>query len=133
MGDPGSESQEVILPGRRGLIIRAGPGQIRAPERIRILEENNMASATISFQPSAPAAWQEKPSQAFRGADPASEFQDAHLHSRSSNAPVAPDAFSGMIGSRGSIHRRKQQVSTNASTIAAVLYEGATAHDSHVV
>src|SRR6266403_1304261 len=90
MGDPGSESQEVILPGRRGLIIRAGPGRLRAPERIRILEENNMASATISFQPSAPAAWQEKSSQAFRGADPASEFEDANLHSRSSNAPVAP-------------------------------------------
>src|SRR5258708_21461382 len=112
MGDPGNESQEVILPRRRGLIIRAGSGQLRAPERIQILEENNMASATISFQPSAPAAWQEKPSQAFRGADSASEFEDANLHSRPSNAPAAPDAFAGMIGSSEAIQRVKKQVRT---------------------
>src|SRR5258706_10934823 len=110
MGDPGSESQEVIVPGRRGLIIRAGPGRLRAPERIRILEENNMASATISFQPSAPAAWQEKPSQAFRGAGPASEFEDANLHLRSSNRPFAPDAFSGMVGLSEPIQPLKERV-----------------------
>src|SRR6266478_2451839 len=81
MGDPGNESQEVIRPGRRGLITRAGSGQLRAPERIQILEENNMASATISFQPSAPAAWQEKPSQAFRGAR--SEEHTSELQSQS--------------------------------------------------
>src|SRR5258707_3107786 len=133
MGDPGSESQEVILPGRRGLIIRAGPGRLRAPERIRILEENNMASATISFQPSAPAAWQEKPSQAFRGAGPASEFEDANLHSPSSNAPVAPDAFAGMIGSSEAIQRVKQHVRTVASTDSTVLLEGETGTGKELV
>src|SRR5260370_30085771 len=136
MGDQGSESQEVILPGWRGLIIRAGPGQIRAPERIRILEENNMASATISFQPSAPAAWQEKPSQAFRGADPAPEFGDANLHSRSSNAPVAPDgpdAFAGMIGSSEAIQRVKKQVRTVALTDSTVLLEGETGTGKELV
>src|SRR5258708_12349436 len=116
MGDPGNESQEVILPRRRGLIIRAGSGRLRAPERIQILEENNMASATISFQPSAPAAWQEKPSQAFRGADPASEFQHANLHSRSSNAPVPPNAFAGMIGSSSPIHPLSHPSHTIPST-----------------
>jgi len=115
------------------LIIRAGPGQIRAPDRIRILEENNMASATISFQPSAPAAWQEKPSQAFRGADPASEFEDANLHSRSSNAPVAPDAFAGMIGSSEAIQRVKKQVRTVASTDSTVLLEGETGTGKELV
>jgi len=118
------------------LIIRAGPGQIRAPDRIRILEENNMASATISFQPSAPAAWQEKSSQAFRGADPASEFEDANLHSRSSNAPVAPDgpdAFAGMIGSSEAIQRVKKQVRTVASTDSTVLLEGETGTGKELV
>ena len=133
MGDPGNKSQEVIRPGRRGLIIRAGPGQLRAPERIQILEENNMASATISFQPSAPAAWQEKPSQAFRGADSASEFEDANLHSRSSNAPVAPDAFAGMIGSSEAIQRVKKQVRTVALTDSTVLLEGETGTGKELV
>src|SRR6266436_379636 len=133
MGDPGNKSQEVIRPGRRGLIIRAGPGQLRAPERIQILEENNMASATISFQPSAPAAWQEKPSQAFRGAVPASEFEDANLHSRSSNAPIALDAFAGMIGSSEAIQRVKKQVRTVASTDSTVLLEGETGTGKELV
>src|SRR6266436_3013382 len=133
MGDPGNKSQEVIRPGRRGLIIRAGPGQLRAPERIQILEENNMASATISFQPSAPAAWQEKPSQAFRGAVPASEFEDANLHSRSSNAPIALDAFAGMIGSSEAIQRVKKQVRTVALTDSTVLLEGETGTGKELV
>ena len=92
-----------------------------------------MASATISFQPSAPAAWQEKSSQAFRGADPASEFQDANLHSRSSNAPVAPDAFAGMIGSSEAIQRVKKQVRTVASTDSTVLLEGETGTGKELV
>src|SRR5260370_29100881 len=133
MGDQGSESQGVIVPGRRGLIIRAGPGRLRAPERIRILEENNMASATISFQPSAPAAWQEKPSQAFRGSGPASEFEDANLHSPSSNAPVAPDAFAGLIGSSEAIQRVKTQVRTRSSTDSTVLLEGETGTGKELV
>src|SRR5258708_765348 len=133
MRDPGSESQEDILSGRRGLIIREGPGRLRARERIQIREENNMASATISFQPSAPPAWQEKPSQAFRGADPASEFEDANLHSRSSNAPVAIDAFAGMIGSSEAIQRVKKQVRTVASTDSTVLLEGETGTGKELV
>jgi transcriptional regulator with GAF, ATPase, and Fis domain len=92
-----------------------------------------MASATISFQPSAPAAWQEKPSQAFRGADPASEFEDANLHSRSSNAPVAPDAFVGMIGSSEAIQRVKKQVRTVALTDSTVLLEGETGTGKELV
>ena len=95
-----------------------------------------MASATISFQPSAPAAWQEKPSQVFRGADPASEFEDANLHSRSSNAPVAPDgpdAFAGMIGSSEAIQRVKKQVRTVASTDSTVLLEGETGTGKELV
>src|SRR5260370_30015139 len=133
MGDQGSESQEDILPGRSGLIIREGPGRLRARERIQIREENNMASATISFQPSAPPAWQEKPSQVFRGADPASEFEDANLHSRSSNAPVAPDAFAGMIGSSEAIQRVKKQVRTVALTDSTVLLEGETGTGKELV
>ncbi len=92
-----------------------------------------MASATISFQPSAPAAWQEKPSQAFRGADSASEFEDANLHSRSSNAPVAPDAFAGMIGSSEAIQRVKKQVRTVALTDSTVLLEGETGTGKELV
>jgi formate hydrogenlyase transcriptional activator len=92
-----------------------------------------MASATISFQPSAPAAWQEKPSQVFRGADPASEFEDANLHSRSSNAPVAPDAFAGMIGSSEAIQRVKKQVRTVALTDSTVLLEGETGTGKELV
>ena len=92
-----------------------------------------MASATISFQPSAPPAWQEKPSQVFRGADPASEFEDANLHSRSSNAPVAPDAFAGMIGSSEAIQRVKKQVRTVALTDSTVLLEGETGTGKELV
>jgi formate hydrogenlyase transcriptional activator len=92
-----------------------------------------MASATISFQPSAPATWQEKPSQAFRGADSASEFEDANLPSRSSNALVAPDAFAGMIGSSEAIQRVKKQVRTVALTDSTVLLEGETGTGKELV
>jgi formate hydrogenlyase transcriptional activator len=92
-----------------------------------------MASATLSFQPSVPATWQENPSQAFRNADPASEFEDVNVHSRSSNAPVAPDAFAGMIGSSEAIQRVKKQVRTVALTDSTVLLEGETGTGKELV
>jgi formate hydrogenlyase transcriptional activator len=92
-----------------------------------------MASATLSFQPSVPATWQENPSQAFRNADPASEFEDVNVHPRSSNAPVAPDAFAGMIGSSEAIQRVKKQVRTVALTDSTVLLEGETGTGKELV
>jgi len=72
-----------------------------------------MASATVSFQPSVPAALQENPSQAFRGADPA-------------NALDVADAFAGLVGSSEAIQRVKDQVRTVAPTDSTVLLEGET-------
>jgi formate hydrogenlyase transcriptional activator len=108
-------------------------GRLRATETIQILEEDKMASATLSFQPSAPATWQENPSQAFRSADPASEFEDVDVHSRSSNAPAVPDAFSGLIGTSEAIQRVKKQVSTVALTDSTVLLEGETGTGKELV
>jgi transcriptional regulator with GAF, ATPase, and Fis domain len=71
-----------------------------------------MASATVSFQPSAPATLPENPSQG-RGADPA-------------NALDVADAFAGLIGSSEAIQRVKDQVRTVAPTDSTVLLEGET-------
>jgi formate hydrogenlyase transcriptional activator len=92
-----------------------------------------MASATISFQPSAPAAWQENPSQAYGAANPASQFEVAKLSSRSSQAVTVPDAFEGLIGSSEAIQRVKEQVRTVAATDSTVLLEGETGTGKELV
>ena len=92
-----------------------------------------MASRTFSFQPSVPAAWQQNPSQAFRSADPASEFEDVNAHSRSAHAPAAPDAFEGLLGSSDAIQRVKEQVRTVALTDSTVLLEGETGTGKELV
>ncbi len=92
-----------------------------------------MASTTLSFQPSAPAAWQENQPQAFRSAAPAPEFEDVNVHSRSSNAPAASDAFAGLIGSSEAIQRVKKQVRTVAQTDSTVLLEGETGTGKELV
>jgi formate hydrogenlyase transcriptional activator len=97
------------------------------------LKENKMASRTFSFQPSVPAAWQRNPSQAFRSADPASEFEDVNAHSRSAHAPAAPDAFEGLLGSSDAIQRVKKQVRTVALTDSTVLLEGETGTGKELV
>jgi len=79
-----------------------------------------MASATVSFRPSAPATWQENPSQALRGADPANAFDVA-------------DAFAGLIGSSEAIQRVKDQVRTVAATDSTVLLEGETGTGKELV
>jgi formate hydrogenlyase transcriptional activator len=80
-----------------------------------------MASAAFSYQPSAPATWQENPSQAIRSADPASE------------SPAVPDAFAGLIGSSEAIRRVKEQVRTVAPTDSTVLLEGETGTGKELV
>jgi formate hydrogenlyase transcriptional activator len=92
-----------------------------------------MASTTFSFQPSAPATWQENPSKAYRSADPASEFEDVNIHSRSSNAPAVPDAFAGLIGSSEVLQRVKEQVRTVAPTDSTILLEGETGTGKELV
>ena len=92
-----------------------------------------MASATISFRRSAPAAWQENPSEVYPSVRPASEFEATDLHSESPNAPSASRAFAGMIGSSAAIERVKEQVSTVASTGSTVLLEGETGTGKELV
>jgi len=92
-----------------------------------------MASATVSFQPSAPAVWQENPAQAFRPADPVSQFEVAKVSSRSSQAFAVPDAFEGLIGSSEAIQRIKKQVRTVAPTDSTVLLEGETGTGKELV
>ena len=92
-----------------------------------------MASATVSFQPSAPAAWQENPSPAFRGADSASHFEGAMASPRPSNALAVPDAFEGLIGSSIAIQRVKEHVRTVAFTDSTVLLEGETGTGKELV
>jgi formate hydrogenlyase transcriptional activator len=115
------------------LSIRAKLRRLRAPESIQIFEEDKMASATISFQPAALATWQENPSQALRGADSTSEFEDANVYSRSSDASAVRDPFAGMIGSSEAIQRVKKQVRTVALTDATVLLEGETGTGKELV
>jgi formate hydrogenlyase transcriptional activator len=79
-----------------------------------------MASATVSFQPSAPATWQENPSHAFHGADRADALDVA-------------DAFAGLIGSSEAIQRVKYQVRTVAPTDSTVLLEGETGTGKELV
>jgi formate hydrogenlyase transcriptional activator len=92
-----------------------------------------MASTAFSFQPSAPATWQENSSQPFRSADPASEFESLNIHSRSSNAPAVPDAFAGLIGSSEVLQRVKEQVRTVAPTDSTILLEGETGTGKELV
>jgi formate hydrogenlyase transcriptional activator len=92
-----------------------------------------MASATISFRPSALATWQENPSQVLRGADPTSEFENSNVYSRSSDASAVPDPFAGMIGSSEAIQRVKKQVRTVALTDSTVLLEGETGTGKELV
>jgi formate hydrogenlyase transcriptional activator len=92
-----------------------------------------MASATVSFQPSPPATWQENPSQAFRRADPASGFENVKPHSLSSKAVAVPDPFAGLIGSSETIQRVKDQVLTVAPTDSTVLLEGETGTGKELV
>ena len=92
-----------------------------------------MASATVSFQPSPPATWQENQSQVFRRADPASGFENVKPHSRSSNAVALPDPFAAMIGSSETIQRVKDQVLTVAPTDSTVLLEGETGTGKELV
>ena len=79
-----------------------------------------MASATVSFQPPAPATWQENPSQAFHGADRADALDVA-------------DAFAGLIGASEAIQRVKYQVRTVAPTDSTVLLEGETGTGKELV
>ncbi len=79
-----------------------------------------MASATVSFQPSDPANWQENPSQAFHGADPADGLDVA-------------DVFAGLIGSSEAIQRVKYQVRTVAPTDSTVLLQGETGTGKELV
>jgi formate hydrogenlyase transcriptional activator len=92
-----------------------------------------MASTTFSFQPSAPVAWRKNPSQAFRSGDPASEFEDVRVHSRSSNALAVPDAFAGLIGSSEAIQHVKKQVRAVALADSTVLLEGETGTGKELV
>jgi formate hydrogenlyase transcriptional activator len=92
-----------------------------------------MASATVLFRPSAPAARQENPSQSYRGADRASDFEDAKLSSRSSSVLAVPDAFAGLIGSSEGIQRVKEQVRAVAPTDSTVLLEGETGTGKELV
>jgi formate hydrogenlyase transcriptional activator len=92
-----------------------------------------MASATISFRPLAPAAWQRNPSQVYRSVDPASEFETANMHSESPNVQSAPGAFADMIGLSAAIERVKEQVSTVAPTDSTVLLEGETGTGKELV
>jgi formate hydrogenlyase transcriptional activator len=91
-----------------------------------------MTSAFISFQPSAPAAWRENPSQTFRKADPVADF-DLNVRSQSSNALTVPDAFAELIGSSEAIKRVKEQVRTVAATDSTVLLEGETGTGKELV
>src|ERR1700675_814087 len=92
-----------------------------------------MASATVSFQPSAPATWRENPSQTFRRPDPSVEFEEVDVSSRSSKARAFPDAFAALIGSSEVIQRVKEQVRTVAVTDSTVLLEGETGTGKELV
>jgi transcriptional regulator of acetoin/glycerol metabolism len=84
-----------------------------------------MASATVSFQPSAPETWLENPVP-IRKPELTDEFVSADVASRLSNVRAIPDAFPGLIGSSEAIKRVKQQVRTVAVTDSTVLLEGET-------
>jgi formate hydrogenlyase transcriptional activator len=100
---------------------------------IPFLEEKKMASATISFRPPAPAAWQENPAHAYRSVDPASEFEATNTHLQSSTASNTSNAFAGIIGSSAAMQRVKEQVSTVAPTDSTVLLEGETGTGKELV
>jgi transcriptional regulator with GAF, ATPase, and Fis domain len=100
---------------------------------IPFLEEKKMASATISFRPPAPAAWQENPAHAYRSVDPAPEFEATNTHLQSSTASNTSNAFAGIIGSSAAMQRVKEQVSTVAPTDSTVLLEGETGTGKELV
>jgi formate hydrogenlyase transcriptional activator len=91
-----------------------------------------MASATVSFQPSAPETWLENPPP-IRKPELTDEFVGVDVASRLSNVRAIPDAFAGLIGSSEAIKRVKEQVRTVAVADSTVLLEGETGTGKELV